>query len=141
MSTCKKVGISSLIEGENKEINVGSVIIDLKEFPVGREKILYLSCYEHPSHIRDWAEDILGKTTKFDLVITPEAKAISLAHEIANNGQKGWFGGYFAFDIQLKERIGENQFKQYISEINEVLKACQIINVFGDTKSPPIKRV
>lgn len=59
---------------------------------------------------------------------------------LSNNGQKGWFGGNFAWDIQLKERIPLGEFERSIEGINQRLKSCKIVRVFGDSKELPIKR-
>ena len=58
----------------------------------------------------------------------------------SNNGQKCWFGGDWAFDINWKTRVSESEITKVIDQINETLTVCKIIRVFGDTKTLPVKR-
>ena len=57
---------------------------------------------------------------------------------LSSNGQKGWFGGTFAFDVQLKSRVSEGAFQKLIAEVNSELDSCQVQAVFGDTKALPV---
>lgn len=59
---------------------------------------------------------------------------------LSNNGQKGWFGGTWCFDINLRERLSVEDFNKCIDEINKDLESCQIIRIIDDTKSVPVKR-
>lgn len=59
---------------------------------------------------------------------------------LSNNGQKGWFGGTWCFDINLRDRIQVSEFEKCIEEINNNLESCQIVRVIDDTKSIPVKR-
>lgn len=58
---------------------------------------------------------------------------------LSSNGQKGWFGGTFAFDVKLKERVPSELFEKYINEINSELKSCEVVRVLPETKALPMK--
>lgn len=58
---------------------------------------------------------------------------------LSSNGQKGWFGGVFAFDMQLRNRVSEKVFQDLIEQVNEGLESCEILRVFGGQKELPIK--
>lgn len=47
----------------------------------------------------------------------------------SNNGQKGWFGGTFAFDIQFRRPMSAAQLKPYLEKINSILEVCQIKDI------------
>lgn len=58
----------------------------------------------------------------------------------SNNGQKGWFGGKFVFDWELKERIPDSYITQeMIDNINSKLKVAKIISIIPDTKMLPVQ--
>lgn len=62
-------------------------------------------------------------------------------HEIVgNNGQKAYFGGTFAFDVQLRKRVPLSKWTSLIEDINKHLTVAQIVNVFPDAKEVPVGR-
>lgn len=59
---------------------------------------------------------------------------------VSNQGQKGWFGGTWAFDINWKRRVSDSEIRPLIERVNEKLHVCQVKEVFTDSKSLMIKR-
>lgn len=59
---------------------------------------------------------------------------------VSNNGQKDWFGGVFAFDLNLKSFIDKDEFEKNIEKVNAMLDSCQVVKVVHDTKEFPIRR-
>lgn len=57
----------------------------------------------------------------------------------SSNNQKCWYGGTFAFDVELRERVSTQKFKAVIPQVNEMLKSVEVIDVVGETKALPIK--
>lgn len=53
---------------------------------------------------------------------------------ISNNGQLGWVGGRWAYDIKWKEPISATRLVPYIEEINSVLETCRIDAVYDSDR-------
>lgn len=84
-------------------------------------------------------------TSRF-LMVSPEIEEAFYTVEkntatwTSSNGQKGWFGGKFAFDINLKTRVNESVFRDAIEQVNSMLDSCEVLQVYGDSKELQIKR-
>ena len=59
---------------------------------------------------------------------------------VGSNGQKAFFGGTFAFDIQLRKRVPLDRWTRLIDDINKNLTAAQIIAIYPDAKEAPVGR-
>lgn len=54
------------------------------------------------------------------------------------HGQKGWFGGTFAFDVKWREHLPARKLKEFLEPVNKLLTAAQVVDIYDTSKELPI---
>lgn len=66
--------------------------------------------------------------------------ADSTLKPVTRAGQKDWFSGTVAFDVNFRYPISQGSLDKLIPKINEGLKTCQVKGIFYNTKDLSISR-
>nr|DAY17825.1 MAG TPA: hypothetical protein [Caudoviricetes sp.] len=59
---------------------------------------------------------------------------------VSNNSQKGWFGGKFVFDLELKKRISVEKFNRLIDKVNSKATSFKVLKIYDECKALPVKK-